>query len=140
MSNDIWKKEYDRLLQEGRQNNEVIEADDLSGNRENPRFGLSNAHVWIRVPTRFDLIEVSITGISFFSNMAFGVDELVMLTLDKAFVIEAQVKECVLVESNSDMLEVRYRIGCLFTDSSHGMQLLVMLKEMSREGKVEPMK
>ena len=127
-----WKTEYERLLREGRQDGEVAEADQQNGHRSHPRFRLKESHVWIRVPTRFDLIEISIAGISFYSNIPFPIGDFLMLTLDKAFTIEAQVIECELVESSSSLMELHYRVGCAFADPNHGMQMLVMLKDLEK--------
>ncbi|MDH4247950.1 MAG: hypothetical protein OEW39_09040 [Deltaproteobacteria bacterium] len=130
MGEYIWKKEYERLLQKARQTGEIAEADQKEGHRSQPRFRLNHSHVWIRVPTRFDLIEVSIAGVSFLSNLNFQVGENLLLTLDRAFSVEAQVIECSLTESDSTFMEMCYRVGCAFNDLNHGMQMLVMLKEM----------
>ena len=132
MSENIWKREYQRLLEEGRKTQQVVEEAAPDGGRSHPRFLLDAAHVWIRVPIRFDLVEVSIAGIAFLSHIPFTPGETLILTLDKAFSIEAQVVECVLTESDSSLMELQYRVGCIFPDESHGMQMLVMLKEMDR--------
>ena len=132
MSEFDWEKEYERLLAESRKHGQVAEADKSEGHRSQPRFHLKDSHVWIRVPTRFDLLEISIAGISFNSNTPFQVGENLLLTLDKAFSIEAKVVECLLTESDSGLMELRYRIGCAFIDQNHGMQMLVMLKDLER--------
>ena len=132
MSEFDWEKEYDRLLAESRRSGQVADADKSEGHRSQPRFHLKDSHVWIRVPTRFDLLEISIAGIAFHSKAPFQVGENLLLTLDKAFSIEAKVVECFLTESDSGFLELRYRVGCAFNDQNHGMQMLVMLKDLER--------
>ncbi|MDH5751082.1 MAG: PilZ domain-containing protein [Deltaproteobacteria bacterium] len=131
----VWEREYNRLLRLGREKGEVVEADEgpgSSGHRGMPRFAVKAAHVIIKVPTTFELVDVSIAGLSFVSPNKFTIGEVLMLTLDKAFVIEAEVKDCKPETYGEGKQQQGYRVGCSFTDQEQGLQLLVMLKELEK--------
>ena len=45
---------------------------------------------------------------------------------------EPRVIACSMVETDSGLLETRYRVQCCFDDAFHGKRLLVMMNEMQK--------
>jgi hypothetical protein len=130
MTGGVWQKEYQNLLQ--RSLSSGAPTVDVPGaeRRENPRFKLNSGYVWVRVEPRFTVVDVSISGIAFNSNLSFPIGQTIQLVLDGAFLVESRVVSCQMVEADSALLEVQYNVRCEFLNREHGMQLLVMIKEM----------
>ncbi len=129
MDKQGWEKEYKELLKTGKERGEVRVKTTPDDKRINPRFKLKTGAIWIRMEQSFDVVDVSRSGISFFSNYPFEAGQTLAVTLGKAFMIEAKVKSCAVVETDETFLEKKYRVSCNFDDSYSGVQFLVMLKE-----------
>lgn len=125
-----WKDDYEDLLREGLARGEVELRSDSDEKRDQPRFRLKSQHVFIKVEPRFDVVDVSISGISVYSDFPFKIGQTVNITLGKAMSVEATVVECPLELANPDLLETKYRVRCQFEDETVGMQFLVMMKQM----------
>jgi len=126
-----WEKAYEKILSETREIlGEIKEKDE--DRRETPRFKLNSGQVWIKVETPFEIIDLSKNGASFFSHLPFPPGNILFLALDKAFQIEAEIISCDLEEMDDLLMELRYRVSCRFTNKEHGMQLVVMFKEMDK--------
>ena len=130
-SRENWKKAYEKILAENQdipvENEEMAEE-----RRETPRFKLTSGKIWIKVETPFEIIDLSKDGASFFSHIPFQPGQIIFLALDKAFQIEAEIINCNLEEMDDLLMELRYRVSCQFTSKEHGMQLVVMFKEMDK--------
>ena len=133
MAESRWKEDYDRLLELGKKSGDVIEPVQGQERRQNPRFRLRTETIWVKVEPRFSVIDVSISGISFYSNHLFRPGNRIQTSLGKAFSVEAEVLECEMVESDPDFMEAMYQVRCKFVNEAQGMQFLVMLKEMDNE-------
>lgn len=125
-----WKEDYEALLQEGQVRGDVELRPEPEERRAQPRFRLKSQHVFIKVEPRFPVVDVSVTGISVYSDMPFAAGQTVSITLGKAFSLEAAVVDCTLVLADEDLLETKYRVRCQFADETVGMQCLVMMKQM----------
>ena len=129
--NREWEKEYESLLNESRKKGEVDSRAEASEKRLAPRFRLASGSIWIKLDLSFDVIDVSVSGISFYSSQPFEKNQVFAITLSKAFRIEAEILDCDLVETDPHMMEAQYLVRCRFVDEASAMRFLVMLKEMN---------
>ncbi len=125
-----WQEEYKNLLKSGRTAGEIVPMADGMERRKNPRFKLKTGYVWIKVEPRFQVVDVSVTGISLFSDFQFQPGNVITVTLGKAFSVEATVIDCQLVVSDEMFFENKYLVRGEFEGEDIGMQFLVMIKEM----------
>lgn len=130
MQNREWERDYQALLENSIVKGEIDAQGRENEKRDAPRFRVATGAVWIRVEQSFDVIDISKTGISFFASHRFEPSQHFGITLGKAFLVEATVITCEMVEVDEGLLDVRYRVSCRFNDEYTGMRFLVMLKEM----------
>lgn len=125
-----WQQDYEALLREARARGDLERFGNGCDQRGQPRFRLRSQQVFIKVEPRFDVMDVSVSGMAVLSDFPFRVGQTVTITLGKAFSVEATVMDCPLVLLNEDLLETKYQVRCRFADEAVGMQFLVMMKEM----------
>ena len=99
--------------------------------RVNPRFKLSEDWVRSTESSQRDIIDLSKTGYAFHSEKKYEIGEEVPLNLREAFVAQAKVMGCEMVESDSSFLEFKYMVRCQFFSQEHGMIILLLLFEDS---------
>ncbi len=127
---DVWEEEYEELLESSKASGEIELVSSSPDKREYPRFRLKAGAVWIRTDTAFDVIDVSVSGISFYSDQEFQLKQHLAITLGKAFKIEAEIIHCKPVEADPDTGASRYLVRCRFTDEHSSKRFLLMLKGM----------
>ena len=125
-----WELEYKDLLQRALSKGEVEPLKEQHEHRSNPRFPLEMGSVWIRAEMPFDIVDISSDGMAFLSDRLFSIGQQLALTLGKAFLVEARVVNCTMVETDDDFMEAKYRVSCEFNDPHNGRQALLVLKEM----------
>lgn len=125
-----WQQDYDELLQEAKTRGHLKRVATGDERRRQPRFQLRSQQVFIKVEPRFDVVDVSVSGMALLSDFPFQVGQSLNITLGKAFSVEASVVECPLELLDEDLLETKYHVHCRFADESVGMQFLVMMKQM----------
>ncbi len=130
MLKDEWEQEYEQLLEEGKSSGELSTVPEDEEKRNSPRFRILSGAVWIRMDTSFDVIDVSVSGISFYSDQQFELGQVLAVTLGKAFKIEAEIVHCELAEPDPNSGEARYLTRCHFLDKHSSMRFLLMLKGM----------
>lgn len=125
-----WREEYKYLLESGKTAGEFLPRVGGGERRNNPRFKLKNSYVSIKVEPKLMVVDISITGISLFSDFQFRPGNIITVTLGKAFAVDARVIDCELVVSDEIFLENKYLIRSQFENMDIGPQFLVMIKEM----------
>lgn len=128
-----WDKDYEELLQESMDSGDIAAAPGGAEKRSSPRFRIQSGAIWVRMDTCFDVLDASISGISFQADREFKVGAVLAITLGKAFKIEAEVIDCRIVETNPQMMEVGYVTRCRFTDEHSAVRFLVMLKAIDNQ-------
>ena len=128
-----WETQYEKLLRKSLESGEVKPLEGKSELRTAPRFSLQTGSIWIRTEMPFDVVDISSNGMAFLSHRLFAVGQHLALTLGKAFLVEATVVDCRMIETDPDLMEAMYRVSCEFNDVHNGTQALVMLKEMEEE-------
>lgn len=126
------EREYESLLQSGLETGEVSIRTDPPDHRAAPRFRLPASDIAVRVEPYFRLVDVSAVGIAFMSERPFAVDSVLQLIVRGTVAFQARVVECPLVETDPELLEVRYRVQCRFDSTATGKHLLLLLKEMEQ--------
>ena len=134
MSKRDLEQEYQLLLSEGLAKGEIRLRASALEHREAPRFAMRQSRIAVRVEPDYRLVDLSATGIAFYSDRPFRVGQVLQLILKDTVAFQARVVGCELVETDIDYLEMSYRVQCTFGDSSNGKQLLVLIKEMERMG------
>ena len=130
-----WEIQYEKLVREAMEKGTAKVLKGSQEHRAQPRFSLEMGSIWIRTETPFDVVDISATGIAFLSERLFAKGQHIAMTLGKAFLVEANVVGCVMVETDPEMMEAKYRVSCEFQDSHNGTQALLMLKEMEEEAR-----
>ena len=130
-----WEREYKDLLQRALSKGDVEPLKEQHEHRSSPRFPLAMGSVWIRAEMPFDVVDMSPNGMAFLSDRLFSKGQHLALTLGKAFLVEARVVHCTMVETDEDLMEAKYRISCEFNDPHNGRQALMLLKEMEEAEK-----
>jgi len=130
MTKGEWKSDYDRIVNDSGKAGELAERDDGEDRRRHPRFRLKTGFVWVKVTPRFNVVDVSVSGLSLHSDFLFKEGDVVNITLGKAFAVEAEVVHCEMVATDPDFMEAKYLVRCQFEDEDTGIQFLVMIKEM----------
>jgi hypothetical protein len=125
-------EEYRMLVQEGLARGELSIRTDGPDHRSEPRFRIGNAGIAVRVEPQFKLVDISAVGIAFLSELPFHSDELLHVVLRRTLTFQARVVRSLLVETDPNLLEARYRVQCRFNNPGDGKQLLVLMKEMER--------
>lgn len=130
MPTENLEAEYEKLVRE-----ELGKPDSMSKlpddeRRFHPRFKLHAESVWIKVDTSFRVIDMSLQGLSMYSDRPFEAGHQLKVMVGKAFLVETEVIDCEMLETDPELMETQYRVSCRFLDESVGKQLLVMMKEL----------
>jgi c-di-GMP-binding flagellar brake protein YcgR len=80
----------------------------------------------VHEPQRFQILDISIGGMSFYSVTPFDVGKVLTVSLEGLLTIEARVLACTMEETDAMFLEVRYKVHCHFEDERYGMRLMVL--------------
>ena len=134
MSKRDLEQEYQIIVAEGLAKGEIrVRTSDVE-HREAPRFAMRQGRISVRVEPVFKLVDISATGIAFFSDLPFRSGQVLQLILKDTVAFQARVVGCELVETDIDYMEMSYRVQCSFRDPTNGKHLLVLMKEMERMG------
>ena len=123
-----WSQEYEQLLKASLDRGEIEVISQEEEKRESPRFRIKGGSIWVKTDSCFEVVDASITGISFLAELEFKSGQVLAINLAKAFKIEMEVIDCVMVETDSAMLETRYLTRGRFVDEHSSKRFLVMLK------------
>lgn len=127
-----WEQEYHRILADALGTGKVQVLPSRSEKRRHPRFKLRNAKVIVTEEVQHDIVDLSISGLAFYSARTYAVGERIMVSLRQIIAIGAEVL-------GSDALDgpdapAPYRIRCRFVDPDYGLRFLVMAVEMGQNG------
>jgi len=121
---------YERALAES---GEESSGDDR---RSNTRIKADATSLSVRAELQVAAIDVSVSGLAFFSSFPMQVGQPVHITVGTIFTVEAEVVRCNLEHADEEFLETHYKVQCRFYEEEQGKYLLVMIKQMD-EGKSE---
>lgn len=127
---DIWEKDYRLLIQKWMASGEIDHLPEGDERRQFPRFKLKSKSITILVEAQFPVVDLSLSGISFYSNLAVDARQSINLVLEKTFEVAVEIIRCQKTNVDFDGVQWPYRVHCNFVNHKHGMQLLVLLNEM----------
>ena len=127
---DIWEQDYSKLIRKWTEAGAIDPPPDGDERRRFPRFKLKSKSITIQVESQFPVVDLSLSGISFLSNMAIDARQTINLVLEKTFQVEVEVVKSRKVALTEEGVDWPYRVHCRFVNPRHGMQLLVLLDEM----------
>ena len=102
--------------------------------RKDPRFKVRDGSFSVRVEPTFEILDLSATGMAFLSDISFTPGTTITLFLEETTGVQAFVIGCVMMETNPDLLETRYRVQCRFENEEHGRRVLLMMSEVNKLG------
>jgi hypothetical protein len=132
MTQRNWEDEYERILRDGLQSGKVSVLPSSSEKRRHPRFRLRSGTIFIKEDHPFEVINLSRSGLAFYGVREFKEDERISISLHQLMAIEAVVVGCDMEETDSNLMEYRYRVRCRFLNDDYGLQFLVMALEMEQ--------
>lgn len=98
-------------------------------NRKHPRLKTQSGTCFAYINSKFNLIDISASGLAFASNQPHQIGERIKMDFEKSMEIEAEVVYCRQAESEPDSIEDIFKVHCKFSEENQGMQILMMLNE-----------
>lgn len=126
-----WSESYDQLLGKAIAEGRVEPLQDQDERRAYPRFKISEDIYRSEESTNRRIIDLSKSGYAFHSERMYSNGEEAPLTIRGAFEAHATVVSCEIEETDTDFLEFMYRVRCEFTNSEHGMIIILLIFEDS---------
>ena len=123
-----WDKEYEELVKESLSRGDISLVEGDREKRASPRFRIKSGAIWVKMDTSFDVLDASISGISFETDRHFNDKDVIAIAIAKAFKIEVEVISCEMVESDPGITPTKYVTRCHFIDEHSAVRFLVMLK------------
>ena len=127
----IWAQSYERRLNRAIATGEVEIIPNGKERRMNPRFKIPGRQIQITDSIQREVINMSISGVSFYSDRNHLIGEVVPLCLDGAFSVQTKVVGCQMVPTDPTFLEFKYRVRCKFVKPDHGLTFLMLALEDS---------
>ncbi len=84
----------------------------------------------IDVQLQVSVIDISRSGVCFFTNVRFQPGHRFSFSLGDVFAVVAEVVDCNAEETDSGLMEVRYRVRCRFVEQE--LELHHLLKIIDR--------
>lgn len=123
---------YKDLVEQGL-SSEAIEIRD-NGNelRRDPRFEVEDGSLAVRVEPNFDIVDLSVSGMAFLSDIPFTPGSNITMYPENTMGIDAMIVGCFMVETDSGLMETRYRVQCRFENEEQGKQVLLMMGDSEK--------
>lgn len=131
MADHNWLKEYVELLLETYDNGNIPPLDPNNQLRNNPRYSVPKGVVSVKIEPQFELVDVSVGGLAFISNMPFSPGNEVQIALANA-AVHLQIINCVMEPFELDTPDIHYRINGRFLRQQVGMEILGIYKELNQ--------
>ena len=144
---DRWKAQYDALMAELEN---LDPENDIHAERENvfpsnvpegienkrasPRYTFPDtegAQIFAHLgPKAFRIIDISVGGVAFFSDVAFEPGTNLLLSALGMVALDVEVLDCELYETDPEFMEFMYRIRAQFSPRVNGYLVYVLSREM----------
>lgn len=121
-----WREYYEEALRSFG----FVAADSPANNqREHLRFQfLKEKRVWAHANfLSFPIKNISVGGLSFYSEMQITLDIELPLSIEKSFSISGRVLYCGMEMVDTMLLECKYRVGVQFLSDEDGYKTMVLL-------------
>jgi len=112
-----------------------------SERRDEPRYSFDDiskiyAHLG---PRAFRILNISVGGLAFYSDMFFSPGTKLLMSALGMIALDVEVLSCEIEETNSDLMEYKYRVRAKFGPRVNGYQVYVLAREMYlQEGGKQP--
>lgn len=136
MANPKPETSYHDLLRIGQLSGEVETQRKGRERREHPRIHVDAADIQVDTDSWIFVINLSISGIAFFSDSRFTLGQEVTISSDTGESVKAKVIEANPEGEDAASLAGQFRVCCEFDDANEGMTFLLGIKE-SEEKKLE---
>jgi hypothetical protein len=100
--------------------------------RAEPRYAFrEGAQIFAHLgPKAFQIINISIGGVAFFSDVAFEPNTKLLLSALGMIALDVEILDCEMEEVDASMMEYRYRVRARFGPRVNGYQVYVLAREM----------
>ncbi|HEX7928805.1 MAG TPA: PilZ domain-containing protein, partial [bacterium] len=100
--------------------------------RAEPRYPFRDqAQIFAHLgPKAFHIINISIGGVAFFSDVAFEPGTKLLLSALGMIALDVEILSCEMEEVDGGMMEYRYRVRAKFGPRVNGYQVYVLAREM----------
>ena len=122
------EQEYETLLEVGIENGEIDQKAGGGEKRKFPRFPLQDTDLVVTVRPKIAVINASISGIAIRSSQPFQIGEVIDISIERSYSVQAEVVHCEMVEPEEALLDAYYRVNCEFLDQDLGLNLLLAMK------------
>ncbi len=125
-------RNYQLLIEESLESGAAVIRNNGDEMRGEPRFQVNDGRLSVRVEPTYEIIDVSASGMAFFSDIPFKPGTVITLYLEDTTGVQARVIGCYLVETDADFMEAQYRVQCHFENEEHGKQVMLMLSAVNK--------
>ena len=126
----IWELAYRQVLRQALHEERVAAWPEDRERRLHRRFRLRQSTIAVQIECQMPVVDISASGISFYSTYAAHAGQRLNLVLEKAFLVEVRVVECTPSGDGAPGTDWPYRFHCEFTHPAEGLKLVVMLNEV----------
>ncbi|MDH4248170.1 MAG: PilZ domain-containing protein [Deltaproteobacteria bacterium] len=111
---------------------ESAKLPDEKDRREEPRYAFDdNSKIYAHLgPRAFRILNISVGGVAFFSDMYFAPGTKLLMSALGMIALDVEVLNCDIEETNSDLMEFKYRVRAKFGPRVNGYQVYVLAREM----------
>jgi len=132
-----WKAEYEALVkflrESGPPTQDTRKAELMSQDRRaEPRYSFKDgAQVFAHLgPKAFQIINISIGGVAFYSDIYFEGGTKLLLSALGMIALDVEILSCEMEEVDEGLMEYRYRVRAKFGPRVNGYQVYVLAREM----------
>ncbi len=134
-----WKAEYEQLVKFLQQTDLNVPGKDphqagvmSQERRGEPRYAFAEgAQVFAHLgPKAFQIINISIGGVAFYSDIYFEGGTKLLLSALGMIALDVEILSCEMEEVHEGLMEYRYRVRAKFGPRVNGYQVYVLAREM----------
>lgn len=118
---------YEELIGVGANTGKIDMQPPEDDRRKHPRFKLEGTQLTIAVHLIVSAIDISRSGVSFYSNYSFTLGQLFALDIGQVFSVTAEVTECTLEETDPNVMEAHYRVRSRFLEDGLDVDKLLTI-------------
>lgn len=121
------EKRYQDLLKEAEGTGNIEFGGIDIGRRNHPRFKIEETEMQVDVSLKVSVINISLSGVCFFSNIRFKPGQSFDFKVGSVFSIQAEVTHCEMVETDPGMLEMQFQVLCEFMEQELDLHSLLYI-------------
>jgi hypothetical protein len=130
-----WRNEYEALVKRLYKSGASGAVESVAMNqdrRAEPRYAFrEGAQVFAHLgPKAFQIINISIGGVAFYSDIYFEGGTKLLLSALGMIALDVEILDCEMEEVDSGLMEYRYRVRAKFGPRVNGYQVYVLAREM----------